>query len=41
VEQETAAKGVKLLQEYEYAPILGDLYRPKTKTLEPKDAGPQ
>ena len=33
VEQETAAKGVKLLQEYEYAPILGDLYKPKTRTV--------
>jgi hypothetical protein len=28
VEQETAAKGVKLLTQYEYAPILGELYKP-------------
>jgi hypothetical protein len=27
VEQETAAKGVKLVTQYEYAPILGDLYK--------------
>jgi hypothetical protein len=27
VEQETAAKGVKLLTQYEHAPILGDLYK--------------
>jgi hypothetical protein len=33
VEQETAAKGVKLLTEYEYAPILGELYRSKEKRL--------
>ena len=36
VEQEAAAKGIKLLDEYEYAPILGDLYRPKKKSLEQK-----
>jgi hypothetical protein len=29
VEEETAAKGVKLLTQYEYAPILGDLYKPR------------
>src|ERR1035437_8147573 len=28
VEQETAAKGVKLLTQYEYGPILGELYKP-------------
>jgi hypothetical protein len=28
VEEETSAKGAKLLTQYEYAPILGDLYRP-------------
>jgi hypothetical protein len=27
VEEETAAKGVKLLTQYEYGPILGDLYK--------------
>ena len=29
VEQETAAKGVKLLTQYEYGPILGELYKPR------------
>jgi len=33
VEQETAAKGVRLLSQYEYAPILGEMYRPKLKAL--------
>jgi len=33
VEQETAAKGIKLLDEYEHAPILGDLYKSKRKIL--------
>ena len=28
VEQETAAKGVRLLTQYEYGPILGELYKP-------------
>ncbi len=39
VEEETAAKGVKLLTQYEYAPILGELYKPKEKRLdaEPKN----
>jgi hypothetical protein len=36
VEQETAAKGVKLLTQYEYAPILGELYRPISKRLDQK-----
>jgi hypothetical protein len=27
VEEETAAKGIKLLTQYEYAPILGELYK--------------
>lgn len=30
VEQETAAKGVKLVTQYEYGPILGELYKPKS-----------
>ena len=30
VEQETAAKGVKLLTQYEYGPILGELYKPRS-----------
>ena len=38
VEQETAAQGVKLLSQYEYAPILSDRYRSKTKVLEPDQA---
>jgi len=29
VETETAANGVKLLTQYEYAPILGELYKPR------------
>jgi hypothetical protein len=29
VEQETAAKGVKLLTQYDYGPILGELYKPR------------
>lgn len=33
VEQETSAKGVKLLTQYEHAPILGELYKPKLKRL--------
>jgi hypothetical protein len=33
VEKITGAKGVTLLQSYERAPILGDLYKPKTKRL--------
>lgn len=33
VEQETSAKGVKLLTQYEHAPILGELYKPKVKKL--------
>ena|ERR1700722_14635619 len=37
VEQETAAKGVKLLTQYEYAPILGELYKPKQKRLDQKE----
>jgi hypothetical protein len=28
VEQETAAKGISFLTQYEYAPILGELYKP-------------
>ena len=36
VEEETAAKGITLLQEYSYAPILGDLYKSRTKTLQKK-----
>jgi hypothetical protein len=36
VEEETAAKGVKFLTEYEYAPVLGDLYHPKEKRLDEK-----
>lgn len=34
VEQETASKGIKLLDEYEHAPILGDLYKSKRKILD-------
>ena len=34
VEEETAAKGIKLLKEYEYGPILGDLYKLTEKNLE-------
>jgi hypothetical protein len=41
VEDETAAKGVKLLTEYEYAPILGELYRPKEKRLGERSNAPQ
>jgi hypothetical protein len=33
VEQETAAQGIKLLKEYEYGPILGELYKLKEKKL--------
>ena len=33
VEEETAAKGVKLLSQYEYAPILGTQYKSTTKAL--------
>jgi uncharacterized membrane protein YbaN (DUF454 family) len=33
VEEETATKGVKLLSQYEYAPILGEQYKPTTKQL--------
>jgi hypothetical protein len=40
VEEETASKGIKLLTEYEYAPILGDLYKPKSKTLDAKVVKP-
>jgi hypothetical protein len=40
VEQETAGKGVKLLQEYEYAPILKDLYHPSVKRLDEKPETP-
>jgi hypothetical protein len=36
VEQETAAKGVKLLTQYEYAPILGELYKPRRLGSEDK-----
>ncbi|MDB6019608.1 MAG: hypothetical protein JWR19_4097 [Pedosphaera sp.] len=36
VEQETAAKGVKLLTQYEHAPILHGLYYPTTKRLDQK-----
>lgn len=36
VEEETAAKGVTLITQYEYAPILGELYRPTTKRPEQK-----
>ena len=35
VEQETAVKGVTLLSQYEYAPILGEQYKPSTKQLTP------
>jgi hypothetical protein len=38
VEQETAAKGVKLLTQYEYAPILGELYKPSRLGGEDKSA---
>ena len=38
VEQETAAKGVKLLTQYEYAPILGELYKPRRLGGEDKSA---
>jgi hypothetical protein len=41
VEQETAAKGITLLQEYEHVPILGDLYKLNTKTLEQKTVSPK
>lgn len=41
VEEETAAKGITLLQEYSYAPILGDLYKSRTKTLEAKTTSPK
>jgi hypothetical protein len=44
VEEETAAKGVRLLTQYEYAPILRDLYKPrplaspiKQETEEPRN----
>ena len=30
VEEVTAAKGVKLLRTYDYNPLLGELYKPKT-----------
>jgi len=33
VEEETSAKGVKLLTHHEHAPILGELYKPKQKRL--------
>lgn len=36
VEQETAAKGIKLLTQYEYGPILGDLYKPRPFPAEKK-----
>jgi hypothetical protein len=36
VEEETSEKGVKLLTEYEYAPILKDLYKPTQKRLDKK-----
>lgn len=35
VEQETAEKGVKLLSQYEYGPVLGEQYKPTTKELSP------
>ncbi len=34
VEQETAAKGIKLLTQYEHAPLLNDLYRKSEKRLD-------
>ena len=33
VEQVTAAGGVKLLSQYEYAPMLGEQYKPSTREL--------
>ena len=38
VEEQTAAKGVKLLTEYEHGPILGELYKPTVKCLDQKNA---
>lgn len=37
VEDETAAKGIKLLTEYEHGPILGELYKPTVRRLEAED----
>jgi len=34
-EEATAAKGVKLVRQYERNPILGELYKPRTPTLNP------
>jgi hypothetical protein len=34
VEEETSAKGIKLLTHYEHAPILGELYKPREKRLD-------
>lgn len=34
IEKETAAKGVKLVTQYQYAPILGELYKPTQKRVE-------
>ena len=36
VEQETAAKGVKLVTQYEHSPILGELYKPRRLGSEDK-----
>lgn len=41
VEQETAAKGIKLLTQYEYGPILGELYKPSPlRSAEKAEAAP-
>ena len=39
VEELTAAKGVKLVQSYEYSPILGELYRPMSGGPAPANRG--
>lgn len=34
VEEVTAAKGVRLIRSYEYSPMLGDIYKPATVTVD-------
>ncbi len=41
VEEVTAAKGIKLLRQYERKPPGGDFYQPVTKRIETPQAVPQ